>query len=119
MTYELDSNKLATMVRHQRAQRTLREIAAELGDVSASTIHRLEVGKCPDMAVFLRICAWLKVEPKTFFRTSINHDFLPDSTTSTSSQGHLVHLVQSDAKLAPVTANVLVALIDAAYQINS
>ncbi len=119
MKYERDVNKLATMVRHQRAHRPLREIAAELGDVSASTLHRLEVGKCPDLAVFLRICSWLNVEPNQFFRLGTPPHSLPNLPTSTTSQGHIVYLVRSDAALAPVTANVLVSLINAAYRIDT
>lgn len=119
MRYELDTDKLAAMVRHQRAHRSLREIATELGDVSASTVHRLEMGNYPDLAVFLRICAWLNVEPNHFFRSIDTHDLSPTFSRSTSSQGHIVHLVRGDVALSPVTANVLVALIDAAYRIDA
>jgi transcriptional regulator with XRE-family HTH domain len=115
MTYELDTAKLATMVRGQRANRTLRDIAAELGDVSASTLHRLEAGKCPDMGVFLRICRWLKVEPSQFFRKSVRENEVSSQSGSAYSQGQIVDLIRSDAILTPVAANILVAIINATY----
>ncbi|MBN8827061.1 MULTISPECIES: helix-turn-helix transcriptional regulator [unclassified Spirosoma] len=117
MSYELDTKKLATMVRAQRANRPLREVADEISDVSASTLHRLEVGKCPDMAVFLRICSWLNVKPEQFFSHS-------DPTQTVQqigqhySQGQIINLVRSDSALSPVVANVLSAIITAAYEID-
>lgn len=115
MTYELDTAKLATMVRGQRANRTLRDIATELGDVSASTLHRLEAGKCPDMGVFLRICRWLKVEPNQFFKESIRNNETSGQSAPIYSQGQIVDLIRSDAVLTPVAANILVAIVNAAY----
>lgn len=118
MSYELDMNKLATMVRYQRAHRPFRQIAAELGDVSASTLNRLEAGRCPDLVVFLRVCSWLKTEPNQFIRVSAKKDTSVSSSQPASSQGQIIHLIQSDAALSPVTANVLTALVNAAYQIT-
>lgn len=117
MSYELDTQKLATMVRGQRANRPLREVADEIGDVSASTLHRLEVGKCPDMAVFLRVCGWLNVKPEQFIRQSDSAQ-LGHSDRQLYAQGQIIDLIRSDPTLSPVVANVLSTFVRAAYQID-
>lgn len=116
MYYELDSHKLATVIRQQRAGRGLREVADELGDVSASSVCRLEAGKSPDMMVFLRVCRWLRVPPAEFFRSVAGSE--EESSPATHAHGRIISLIRSDAELAPVTANVLTALVTAAYQIQ-
>ena len=116
MHYELDNQKLATMIRQQRAGRPFREIAGELGDVSASTVCRLEAGKWPDLGVFLRICRWLSARSEQFFRSAPDTPELPVSTTY--SQGQIIDLIRTDASLSPVVANVLTALVAGAYKTN-
>lgn len=117
MSYELDTQKLATMVRGQRANRPLREVFNEIGEVSASTLHRLEMGKCPDMAVFLRVCGWLNVNPEQFI---IQSDPISarQSARLLYAQGQIINLIRSDPALSPVVANVLSAFVMAAYQID-
>ncbi len=41
--------------------------AAEAAEVSFMTLSRVEAGAQPDLATFLRLCAWLHVPPETFF----------------------------------------------------
>lgn len=115
MNFTLNSQKLATMIRNQRATRTLREVSDELGDVSFSTLHRLEAGKWPDMSVFLSVCRWLKVSPEQFFSPA---DGSTDTTRPVASQGQIIDLIQTDATLKPVVATVLTACVRAAYQTN-
>ncbi|HLN20727.1 MAG TPA: helix-turn-helix transcriptional regulator [Bacteroidales bacterium] len=71
----IDIAKLSQMVKNRRGKKNLREIAAEIGDVSISTLSRIEQGKVPDLDTFLRICEWLGV-PSTDFTSeaSINED---------------------------------------------
>ena len=108
-----DAIKLGVMIRQQRAGRSYREIAQELGTVSASTVYRLESNHFPDMPVFTRICEWLNVSPDTF---------LVESESNARSTGYslaqILDLVRSDAALTPSAANVLSALVRAAYQIS-
>ena len=118
MHYELDSQKLAVMIRQQRAGRSLREIANELVDVSASTICRLEAGKSPDINVFLRICRWLKVQPEVFFRPAADAITPVLPVPASYSQGQIIDLIRTDASLSPVVANVLMALVAGAYKTN-
>jgi len=58
--FVLDAHILVKMIYQQRANAGFREIAAELGDVSASTILRVESGKCPDMAFFYGFASGLR-----------------------------------------------------------
>ncbi|QJD81638.1 helix-turn-helix domain-containing protein [Spirosoma rhododendri] len=106
-----DANKLGVMIRQQRAGRSYREIADELGTVSASTLYRLESNHFPDMHVFTRICEWLNVSPNTFFIESDS-----ETGTATYSQAKIVDLIRSDPSLTLSAAQVLSALVTAAYQ---
>lgn len=106
-----DATKLGVMIRQQRAGRTYREIAEELGTMSASTIYRLESNHFPDMHVFTRICEWLNVSPNTFFIESGS-----EPGTAIYSQAKIVDLVRSDAALTPSAANVLSVSVMATYQ---
>lgn len=114
MNFTLDSQKLATMIRNQRATRTLREVSDELGDVSFSTLHRLEAGKWPDMSVFLSVCRWLNASPEQFFTTGGS----TEAVKPAACQGRIIDLIQTDATLKPVVATVLTACVRAAYQTN-
>ena len=57
----LDTHKLATMVRTKRGSRGLRATASGIGEISASTLSRVENGKAPDMA---EAVAYLRVSSK-------------------------------------------------------
>ena len=61
--------KLSAMIRKQRGERGLREVAQEIGEINASTLSRIEHGNLPDLATFLRICRWLGVSPDEFTST--------------------------------------------------
>jgi|GEM_PF-2679952 len=67
MEHKLDTDRLAVLVRTERAGRGLRELADEIGEVSPSTLGRIEDGKIPDMMVFLRVCNWLQIPPAELF----------------------------------------------------
>jgi transcriptional regulator with XRE-family HTH domain len=62
----IDIAKLSQMVKNRRGSKNLRDVAAEIGDVSISTLSRIEQGKVPDLDTFLKICEWLGV-PSTDF----------------------------------------------------
>lgn len=59
---------LGRKVREHRdeARQSIRQAAEEAG-ISFSTLSRVEAGAQPDLATFLRLCAWLGVPPETFF----------------------------------------------------
>lgn len=118
MRMTFDKDKLATMVRQIRSGRGYREVADEIGTISASTLCRVEKGHYPDLHVFTQLCNWLNVSPATFFIEQSGKDKLVEDSLSPSSQTQLIDLLRSDGTLLPVVANVLVAMITAGYQIR-
>lgn len=66
----IDLQKLAAHLRTKRGDRGLRTIADEIGDVSASTLSRIEQGSVPDLPTFVRICAWLGASPDDFLEAT-------------------------------------------------
>jgi transcriptional regulator with XRE-family HTH domain len=50
---------LANAVKSKRGDISLRKVAEELGDVSASTLSRLERHETIDLVTILRVCDWL------------------------------------------------------------
>ncbi|MCL4296207.1 MAG: helix-turn-helix domain-containing protein [Anaerolineae bacterium] len=60
---------LAKQLKTARGEETLRDVARQM-NLSASTLSRVENGCIPDLSAFLRICAWLKVNPANFIETN-------------------------------------------------
>ena len=109
MHNKLHIDRLATMVRTKRANRGLRETALEIGNVSPSTLSRVENLRMPDMETFLLLCDWLHVAPAEFFSEDAS---VPGKTSAESIEIHL----RADKNLDPATANVLATIVRAAYQ---
>jgi len=66
---------LGSLLRSRRKEAGLSvRQAAEDADVSFSTVTRVESGAQPDLATFLKLCAWLRVRPEEFFRTGGRRD---------------------------------------------
>nr|GFC00715.1 hypothetical protein [Tanacetum cinerariifolium] len=67
MLYQVDTARLASLVRAKRGGQTLREAAEEItktvGPVSVGTLLRVEQQRMPDLPVFLHFCNWLNVSP--------------------------------------------------------
>ena len=71
----LDSEALAEALRERRESSGLSiRTAAGAAGVSFMTLSRVEAGGQPDLATFLRLCAWLRVPPETFFITGAPRD---------------------------------------------
>lgn len=104
----LDIERLASLVRKQRGSRGLRETAAEIGNVSPSTLSRVESGKMPDMETFLALCNWLQVPPAELFRTT-------DADQLNTPEAIAIQL-RADKNLDPAIANALASLVKAAYR---
>ena len=64
----VDIRKLAALLRAKRGRRGLREIADEIGGVSASTLSRLEQGNTPDLETFARLCTLARSRDRQFRR---------------------------------------------------
>lgn len=107
--YSLNLERLSILVRNKRSNRTLRDVASEIGNVSPSTLSRVERGQSPDMETFTALCNWLDVSPATFFRGA--KISIPLSTPEA-----IALQLQSDKNLDPATANALAVLIKAVYR---
>ena len=106
--YHLDIECLARLIRQKRGICGLREISVEIGNVSPSTLSRVESGKMPDMETFLALCNWLEVPPGELFRAT-------EEIKLNTSDAIAIQL-QSDGNLDPAIANALVSLIKLAYR---
>lgn len=64
----IEVGELGRRIRAKRraASQSIRQ-AAEEARVSFSTLSRVEAGAQPDLATFLKLCAWLGVAPESFF----------------------------------------------------
>ena len=109
MVSTLNTELLAGMLKNKRKGKGLRAVAEEIGNVSASTLSRIEQGKIPDVDTFIRICNWLEVPTDSFI--------VDDSEKKEVSKKELVvaHL-RADRELSPETANMLIKMIDLAYE---
>ncbi len=104
----LDIERLASLVRSKRGSRGLRETAKEIGNVSPSTISRVENGKTPDMDTFLAICDWLEVPLGELIKNTDEEDLETPEAISIQ--------LRADKNLDPAIANALASLVKAAYK---
>src|SRR5437762_1631020 len=99
---EIDIHKLAALVRAKRGKRGLRETAKEIGDVSVSTLSRVEQGKIPDLGTFLRLCRWLGVSPEQFTSKGMQGDSQTPAPIASTQEIIVAHL-RADRTLDPHT----------------
>ena len=105
----LNAKKLANLVRSKRGNRGLRETAKEIGNVSPSTISRVENGKTPDMDTFLALCDWLEV-PSAELIDNVEERKKLDTPEAIEIQ------LRADKNLEPAIADALASLVKAAYK---
>ena len=108
MESTLNTELLAGMLKGKRADRGLRAVAEEIGDVSFTTLSRIEQGKVPDVDTFIKICKWLNVTADTFIIGGYNK-----KTISTKDQ--VVAHLRAERELSKDTVNMLIKMIDMAY----
>jgi len=108
MQSTLNNELLAGMLKSKRANKGLRAIAEEIGDISAATLSRIEQGKIPDVDTFIRICDWLNVPTDTFIVSEAKKN-----TISTKEQ--VVAHLRAERELSKDTVNMLIKMIDLAY----
>ncbi|MGP4028824.1 helix-turn-helix domain-containing protein [Actinomadura sp. 3N407] len=75
-TERLDVAELGRMLKDRRGKLSIRKAAAE-AEVSFSTWSRVEAGSQPDLATFMRLCAWLAVSPARFFNPVVEKESSP------------------------------------------
>ena len=104
----LNSELLSGMIKEKRGKRGLREISAEIGDISPATLSRIEQGKIPDVDTFVKLCKWLGTSTDTFI---INHS----NGEIKSNKEHIVAHLRAEKELDPSTIQMLLKMIDMAY----
>lgn len=110
MASEIDIRQLSKMIQAKRGRRGLRAVAQEIGEISASTLSRIEQGKIPDLDTFIKLCKWLDVSADHFTRDDDRVNF-QDENTPELVAAHL----RADRTLDPQTAEALVTMIQMAY----
>ena len=104
----IDIEKFAQLVRNKRSKRNLRDIADEIGDVSISTLSRIEQGKIPDLSTYMRICEWLEVTPD---------EFALNVTSEVKSHKEEIYFhLRADQSLTSDVVDALTKMIELAYQ---
>ncbi|MHC5830410.1 MAG: helix-turn-helix domain-containing protein, partial [Nostoc sp.] len=97
------------LVRNKRGTRGLREASAEIGNVSPSTLSRVENGNMPDMETFIALCNWLQVQPGDLFSTNQQQQQLDTAE-------EIIILMLGDKNLQPDTAYALAQIVKATYR---
>jgi DNA-binding Xre family transcriptional regulator len=121
MTSQVAVDKLAALIKAKRGRKGLRETAVEIGEISASTLSRIEKGKMPDLDTFLRLCDWLDIQPNELINGIAKRDptsgekAIPmpdDMSTPEIVEAHL----RADKELDPETAEALANMVRSAYR---
>jgi DNA-binding Xre family transcriptional regulator len=113
MASYIDFAKLSKLVKAKRGDRGLREIAEEIGDISPSTLSRLEGERVDDVATstLLRICDWLDVAPSEIIKDS------GDSPPPEIDLPAYVDLhLRADKKIDPTKGKMLSEIFSAGYR---
>jgi len=105
----LNSDLLSGMIKEKRGEKGLRDTAVEIGGVSPATISRIEQGKIPDVDTFIKICKWLETSTDTFI---INNK----SNKEKSNKERIVAHLRAEKELEKSTVNMLLKMIDLAYE---
>jgi len=101
----LTVHSLGRLALERRADRGIREVAAEVG-VSPATLSRVERGKMPDLETFGKICKWLRADPASVLGIA------PAKSESPSLSVHF----RKDQAISPETAKALAQMILAAQR---
>ena len=105
----LNTEKFSAMLKSKRGNKGLRAVAQEIGEISASTLSRIEQGNLPDVDTFIRICKWLGISPEDFTNDE-------DSTyRKASNQEIIISHLRADRTLPPNTITALAEMINMAY----
>lgn len=116
MSHEINIEDFSTQIRRQRGNRGLREAAQDIGEISASTLSRIENGNIPDLGTFIRICRWLGLSPETFIIGEANPDAFQASAVPENKKMLIKTHLRADRTLDPETADALVRMIELAYE---
>lgn len=110
MSKEVNTSLLSSLVKNKRGKKGLRDTAIDIGDISASTLSRIEQGKLPDLDTFFKICKWLGKNSDIFMENK-------KSTRNTSDVKDKISVhLRSDSTLSSETADALIKMIELAYK---
>jgi transcriptional regulator with XRE-family HTH domain len=112
MASSLNTELLASMLKNKREKRGLRELAKEIGEVSFSTLSRIEQGNIPDIDTYIRICKWLDVTTETFILEG------GKTMNTASTKDMVVAQLRAEKTLSKSTIDTLVSVIDMAYKME-
>jgi transcriptional regulator with XRE-family HTH domain len=110
---EIDTDKLAVLIKERRGKRGLREAAQEIGDVSSPTLSRIEQGRLPDLDTFIRLCRWLGMSPEDFLVERLDKS---NTNRETSVPGKIEILLRAERTLQPDTINAIVKMVNLALE---
>jgi len=108
---EINTDKLAVLLREKRGNRGLRDIAKEIGGVSAPTLSRVEQGRLPDLDTFIRLCRWLGRSPENFVLEKLNSAHNEDSIPE-----QVEILLRAERTLQPDTIHAIVKMVNLAIE---
>lgn len=111
MASYVEIERLAALLKAKRGKRGLREIAVEMGEVSPSTLSRVENGKMPDMDTFLRVCDWLEIAPSELIKSP-----KVSAPPEVSSLDMIEVQLRASKELEPTMAKALADMVKAAAQ---
>ena len=106
MQSNIDISKLSSLIKSKRGNKGLRIAVKEIGDISASTLSRIEQGSLPDLETFMRICKWLDV-PQNVFQMK--------KSKETSNKELIVAHLRAEKNLSKETTDALIQMINLAY----
>ncbi|NJO56523.1 MAG: helix-turn-helix transcriptional regulator [Rhodospirillales bacterium] len=113
MASEIDFVKLGAAVKARRGDKGLREAAEEIGDISPSTLSRIEGKRATDisMSTYLQLCDWLEVSPETFIQ-----GYLEEAPPELDIPDTIELQLRASKELEPQTAQMLAEMFKAAYR---
>jgi transcriptional regulator with XRE-family HTH domain len=104
----LNTALLSQMIKDKRGNIGLRDAAKEIGQISATTLSRLENEHLPDIETYAKVCAWLNVPTNFFHETTDNVDNI-------SSKKTIIAHLRADKLLPKKNAAALINMIELAY----
>src|SRR6267142_2804036 len=106
-TSGINLEKFAAQLRTKRGDRGLRLVAEGIGDVSASTLSRIEQGGAPDLPTFIRICAWLGSSPDEFVEAEPEMKRMSRRSSQTRLPDAIEAQLRQDGVLPTTTVNAI------------
>lgn len=110
MGQSINTQLFAFELKSRRGDRGLREIASEIGNISAATLSRIEQGKVPDVDTYIRLCQWMKLSADYFYDANKNDSF------SESNEHIIIKHLRADRILDKPTIESLEQLIKIAFK---